>query len=101
MHVASNPHAVRDQEEGRGAPAAIAPPRLTPTQIKVMRCVHSGLLNKQIAAQLNLSEVTVKVRRGQVMRKMAALSLADLVRYAERIHGTEQDVLELRRSDSP
>lgn len=68
---------------------------------QVMDHVVTGLLNKQIAAQLNLSEVTVKVRRGQVMRKMAALSLPDLVRYAERIHGTEQDVLELRRSDSP
>ena len=51
----------------------------------VMNLVVAGLLNKQIAAHLALSEVTVKVRRGQVMRKMEARSLADLVRYGERI----------------
>ena len=82
MHVASNPHAVRDQEEGRGAPAAIAPPRLTPTQIKVMRCVHSGLLNKQIAAALGLSEKTVKMHRKLVMEKLELRTSADLIRVA-------------------
>lgn len=52
---------------------------------EVFRRVVAGLLNKQIAAELGISEVTVKVRRGQVMRKMAADSLADLVRMAEYI----------------
>ena len=52
---------------------------------EVFRRVVAGLLNKQIAAELGISEVTVKVRRGQVMRKMAADSLADLVRMAEHI----------------
>ena len=47
--------------------------------------VIAGLMNKQIAGQLNLSEVTVKVHRGQVMRKMAARSVADLVRIAEAL----------------
>lgn len=51
----------------------------------VMKFVITGLLNKQIAAALNVSEITVKVRRGQVMRKMDAGSLADLVRIAERL----------------
>jgi FixJ family two-component response regulator len=51
----------------------------------VMRLVVTGLLNKQIAAALNVSEITVKVRRGQVMRKMDAGSLADLVRIAEKL----------------
>ncbi|RML49573.1 LuxR family DNA-binding response regulator [Pseudomonas amygdali pv. morsprunorum] len=52
---------------------------------QVMALVVSGLLNKQIAAQLNVSEITVKVRRGSVMRKMEADSLADLVKFAERL----------------
>lgn len=52
---------------------------------EVARLVVQGLLNKQIASQLNISEVTVKVRRGRAMRKMQAQSLADLVRLIERI----------------
>ncbi|GFM88720.1 DNA-binding response regulator [Pseudomonas cichorii] len=52
---------------------------------QVMDLVVSGLLNKQIADRLNVSEITVKVRRGSVMRKMQADSLADLVKFAERI----------------
>jgi len=51
----------------------------------VTRLVVQGLLNKQVAARLHLSEITVKVRRGQAMRKMQAGSLAELVRLAERI----------------
>ncbi|KAB2723345.1 response regulator transcription factor [Brucella intermedia] len=60
---------------------------LTEGEREVMNLVVSGLLNKQIAAKLDISEVTVKVRRGQVMRKMRADSLANLVRFAERILG--------------
>jgi FixJ family two-component response regulator len=52
---------------------------------EVMTLVVRGLLNKQIAAELDVSEITVKVRRSQVMRKMQAASLADLVRIADRI----------------
>jgi FixJ family two-component response regulator len=47
--------------------------------------VVSGLLNKQIAGELGISEETVKVHRGHVMRKMRADSLADLVRLSERL----------------
>lgn len=50
-----------------------------------MRLVVRGLLNKQIAAALGVSEVTVKVRRGQVMRKMRAGTLADLIRIWDRL----------------
>ncbi|SMG38558.1 two component transcriptional regulator, LuxR family [Paracoccus sp. J56] len=56
----------------------------------VMDLVIKGLLNKQIAGMLDVSEITVKVRRGRVMRKIGAQSLADLVRFAERIHEADR-----------
>jgi FixJ family two-component response regulator len=58
---------------------------LTPREEEVMEWVVSGLLNKQIAGELGISEETVKVHRGHVMRKMGADSLADLVRMSERL----------------
>ncbi len=56
---------------------------LTAREREVMQLVTSGLMNKQVAGQLDLSEITVKIHRGNVMKKMAAQSLADLVRMAE------------------
>ncbi len=58
---------------------------LTPREREVMGLVVQGLLNKQIATDLGTSETTVKIHRGQVMRKMQADSLPDLVRMAERL----------------
>lgn len=55
---------------------------LTPREREIMALVVSGLLNKQIAADLGISEITVKAHRGRVMRKMHVDSLADLVRVA-------------------
>jgi FixJ family two-component response regulator len=65
---------------------------LTAREQEVMAFVTAGLMNKQIAADLGVSEITVKVHRGNVMRKMVAKSLADLVRMA--------DVLGIRREKS-
>jgi len=59
--------------------------RLTPREREVMRLVVTGWLNKQIEADLGTSEIMVKVHRGQVMRKMQAASVADLVRMAAQL----------------
>ncbi|SRR5260221_8676369 len=61
---------------------------LTHRETQVMALVVSGLLNKQVGAELGISEITVKAHRGQVMRKMKARSLADLVTIAASLAGS-------------
>jgi FixJ family two-component response regulator len=80
----------RRQDEHRIADLRARFEGLTEREREVMGLVTSGLMNTQIAGELGLSEITVKIHRGHVMRKMAARSLADLVRMAE--------VLDVRRS---
>jgi FixJ family two-component response regulator len=58
---------------------------LTPREREILALVSSGLMNKQIAAELGLAEITVKIHRGHVMKKMGAKSLADLLRRAETL----------------
>ena len=61
---------------------------LTPRERQVFALVVQGLLNKQIAGELGTAEKTVKIHRSQVMRKMGAASLPDLVRMAEKLAPT-------------
>ena len=56
---------------------------LTPREREVIALVTAGLMNKQIAAEIGIAEITVKIHRGHIMRKMAAKSLPDLVRMAQ------------------
>src|ERR1700726_4706081 len=64
---------------------------LTPREREILALVSSGLMNKQTAAELGLAEITVKIHRGHIMKKMGARSLADLIRMAETlgIHRTK------------
>ena len=64
---------------------------LTPREREIMALVASGLMSKQIAAEIHLSEITVKVHRSHIMKKMGARSVADLVRMAETLGATPQN----------
>ena len=66
---------------------------LTAREREVMTLVTAGLMNKQVAAEIGIAEITVKIYRGQIMRKMAAKSLADLVKMAQ--------TLEIQRAAPP
>lgn len=87
-----------DADRGRRAEAAGTArlqqcyERLTPREREVMGFVVTGLMNKQVAARMDLSEITVKIHRGNVMRKMEAQSLADLVRMAELLGVRDESI---------
>lgn len=82
--------ALEHGRERRSAQAALGALRdrwetLTARERQILPLVARGLLNKQIAAELGVTEITVKVHRGQMMRKMKARSVADLVRMSDRL----------------
>jgi FixJ family two-component response regulator len=85
IHVALERDRTRRQEDAEIATLRQRLESLTPREREVLPRVVSGLLNKQIAAELGTSESTVKVHRSQLMHKMRADSLVELVRMAERI----------------
>jgi FixJ family two-component response regulator len=76
---------VRRQQAGLVAELGQRPNSLTSREREVLPLVITGRLNKEIAGQLDLSEVTVKVHRGQIMRKMRSRSLVDLVRMVDKL----------------
>jgi FixJ family two-component response regulator len=82
--------ALEKDEAKRSSSRSIAAVRslfesLTAREQDVIKWVTAGLMNKQVAAEMGVSEITVKVHRGNVMRKMGAKSLADLVRMADML----------------
>src|SRR4051812_40076617 len=81
----------RTEEQGTRS-VRIRYDHLTPRECEVMGLVTAGLMNKQVAGRLGLSEITVKIHRGNVMRKMGAESLAELVRMAECLGVREESV---------
>ncbi|WP_082657649.1 MULTISPECIES: response regulator [unclassified Sphingopyxis] len=94
--------AIRKDEVRRAASAALDGTRqrynaLTNREREIMGLVTAGLMNKQIAARLGLSEITVKIHRGNMTRKMQADSLADLVRMAEELGAREASASRFNR----
>jgi FixJ family two-component response regulator len=75
----------RRQRDGDSSKLRTSFDTLTPREREIMALVTAGLMNKQIAGEIGVSEVTVKLHRGNVMRKMGAKSLAELVRMADAL----------------
>ncbi len=82
--IASDRHARQERAEGARLQQRYS--SLTPRESQVLPLIVSGLLNKQAAAELGISEVTLQIHRSRIMQKMAAQSFADLVRMAGRLN---------------
>lgn len=85
VHEALDRDRMRRKEQGEIAALRVRFNTLTPREGEVMHLVVTGLMNKEIAAKLGITEITVKVHRGRAMEKMKADSLAELVIMAERL----------------
>jgi FixJ family two-component response regulator len=88
IHQALERDRVVRQQKAEVTELRIRRASLTPREREVMELVVSGLLNKQIAFELGISETTIKVHRAQVMKKMLANSLADLVKMSQKLGST-------------
>jgi FixJ family two-component response regulator len=87
--VAINRDRMQREKDGQSLAIADRYAALSPREREVMTLVTAGKLNKQVAGEIGLSEVTVKIHRGAAMRKMGARSLADLVRMADALKETK------------
>jgi RNA polymerase sigma factor (sigma-70 family) len=100
VHTALGRDRARREQEAEIAAIRKRLESLTPREREVLPLVVSGLLNKQIAGEIGTSENTVKVHRSQLMRKMGADSLAELVRLAEKIGIPHKRALTVNRNGS-